>query len=75
MELQVERVVALDRVNESVNRRIKWVLCLEAVEKEVPKDEDATVVLVDVLRVAGWKRETERERQGCHRDESEAYAP
>lgn len=51
MELQVEWVVTLNRMHESINRRIGWILFFKAVEQKVPENEDPAVVLVDVLAV------------------------
>lgn len=52
VQLQVERVVALHRMNESVHGGFLRVFRLESAEDEVPEDEDAAVVLIYVFRIA-----------------------
>lgn len=66
MELQIERIVTLNRVHESVDRRIGRILGFEAFEKEVPEDEDAAVIFVNVLRISRCKSEEKHNDSHAH---------
>lgn len=52
MVLQVERVVALHRMHQTIDDRFVWVLLFERAKHSIPDDENAGVVLVNVLWVA-----------------------
>ena len=57
VELQVEDVVAFDRLHQSIDHWLGWVFRLEGAEQFVPTDEEGAIVLVDVLSVARCHRE------------------
>ena len=73
--LHVEWIVTFDRMYESVNGRLVRIFRLESAEQPIPDDENARIILINVLGIAAmmntmvtWSVENIFQRSECGDD-------